>query len=235
MKRLELHRQALLACRRCPGVHPQPVCHPAPSGAVDQITEPARPSRIYLIGQAPGPREPARGRPFAHTAGKTLFRWFQEHGVSEEAFRAGVYMAAVLRCFPGKASGGGDRVPSREEMASCRPWIEAELDLLRPSLIIPVGRLAIEQVLGTKPRSLAEVVGAERRVIFLGHEADCVPLPHPSGVSTWHKKEPGKSLLARALLAITRHSAWRATFPSPPESCDGTAHARAARGRDRTP
>ncbi len=181
-------------------MHGPPVCHPP------------RPSRVLLVGQAPGPREGARGRPFAHTAGKTLFRWFEPFGVDEERFRANVYMAAVLRCFPGKAKSGGDRLPSAEEIAACRPWLEEEVAILKPRLVIPVGRLAIEQVFGARPASLAEVVGRERRVTFLGRSADAIALPHPSGVSSWHKLEPGKTLLAEALARIAAHPAWREAF-----------------------
>ena len=57
-------------------------------------------SRVLLVGQAPGDKEPVLGRPFAWTAGKKLFRWFLEHtGVDEPTFRSHVYMAAVCRCF----------------------------------------------------------------------------------------------------------------------------------------
>ena len=68
-------------------------------------------SDVMIIGQAPGPREPTLKRPFAHTAGKTLFRWFEQFcGMDEAAVRSTIYFAAVCRCFPGKNSGGTDRV-----------------------------------------------------------------------------------------------------------------------------
>src|SRR5580692_1233576 len=77
-------------------------------------------SPVMLIGQAPGIKEGPAGKPFAWTAGKTMFQWFAQVGLDEEAFRERVYMAAVCRCFPGKAtSGGGDRVPSKDEIANC--------------------------------------------------------------------------------------------------------------------
>ena len=196
---LRAHRESVIACRRCTTVVGPPVCSPAVM------------SRIYLVGQAPGPREAARGRPFAHTAGQTLFRWFERLGVDEGTFRERVYMAAVLRCFPGK-SGSGDRVPRAPEIAVCREWLEAEVALLRPELVLPVGRLAIEQVRGEKPKSLEEVVGRHERIAFHGRRVDCIPLPHPSGLSAWHKIEPGKSLLVRALDIIAAHPAWRRTF-----------------------
>src|SRR5947207_458898 len=78
-------------------------------------------TRSVLIGQAPGPREGSFGRPFAWTAGKTLFSWFESilH-VNEQTFRERVYISAVARCFPGKAKAGGDRRPSLDEIQSCQ-------------------------------------------------------------------------------------------------------------------
>ncbi len=194
-----LHRR-LEACRACkkmlgPVVHGPPVV-----------------SRVYLLGQAPGPREGALGRPFAWTAGRTLFSWFKEAlGVEEAQFRERVYMAAVARCFPGKANGGGDRKPDPGEIAACRPFIQREVQVLQPALVIPVGALAIAQVLGHEGK-LAEVIGRAHRATFEGVEVDVLPLPHPSGASTWHRMEPGKSLLRKALALIATHPEMKRAF-----------------------
>jgi uracil-DNA glycosylase len=167
-------------------------------------------SPVLLLGQAPGPREGSFGRPFAWTAGRTLFRWFEEAaGIDEATFRARIYMAAVARCFPGKAKGGGDRRPDAEEIEACKTWIAREVELLEPELVLAVGTLAIEQVLGQKA-PLADVVGTLRRVQWHGREVDVVALPHPSGASTWHKLEPGKTLLVKALRLAARHPAMKA-------------------------
>jgi uracil-DNA glycosylase len=169
-------------------------------------------SGILLVGQAPGPREGSFGRPFAWTAGKTMFRWFEEAlGAGEDEFRAKVYIAAVARCFPGKAPGGGDRRPDGDEILRCRTFLARETDILQPALILPVGTLAIEQVLGTKEK-LSELVGTSRRASYHGVTADVVPLPHPSGASPWHRIEPGKTLLARALALIAKHPEVKRTF-----------------------
>jgi uracil-DNA glycosylase len=167
-------------------------------------------SKILLVGQAPGDKEPALGKPFAWTAGKQLFKWFATLGVDEEAFRGSVYMAATCRCFPGKQPRGGDRVPSDDEVANCRPWLESELELLRPELLIPIGRLAIEQFLPARP--LVEQIGKTFEIARGRRRIDVIPLPHPSGASTWPRTEPGKSLTTRALQLLGRHAAWRATF-----------------------
>ena len=194
-----LHRE-LDACRACPNVV-GPVVH-----------GPAVRSRIFLVGQAPGPHEGEIGRPFAWTAGKTLFAWFQSAmGIDEETFRRKIYMAAVLRCFPGKSKGGGDRRPAPDEIERCRAFLSREVALLKPELILPVGTLAIEQVLG-HAGPLSEIIGVERRIRFHGVEADVICLPHPSGASPWHKLEPGRTLLKKSLALIAAHPAVRRAF-----------------------
>ena len=163
-------------------------------------------SPIIQIGQAPGEREGRFGRPFAWTAGKTLFGWYRQIGVDEAMFRERVYMAAVCRCFPGKNPKGGDRVPGTDEIANCASWLSAEIELLRPRLIIPVGKLAIEQLMPVN--RLKEVIGRQHAVAINGRPIDVIPLPHPSGASTWHRVEPGKTLLQDALDLIAGHPAW---------------------------
>lgn len=171
------------------------------------------PSRIFLIGQAPGPHEARLGKPFAYTAGKTLFRWLgSATGADEETIRARVYIAAVVRCFPGKAKGGGDRVPTPAECARWRGFVEREVDILRPRLVLPVGRLAIREVLGHE-EPIAAVVGRTLRAHVHGVETDVIPLPHPSGASTWFKTEPGRTLLDRALALVAEHPEVARTFP----------------------
>jgi uracil-DNA glycosylase len=166
-------------------------------------------SSMLLVGQAPGDREPRLGRPFAWTAGKQLFKWFAPLGLSESEFRARVYMAAVCRCFPGKRPRGGDRVPAQPEIDRCRPWLERELELLRPRLIVPVGRLAIEQFLPARP--LTEQIGRVHRIVRARHTIDVIPLPHPSGASPWPRVEPGKTLTLAALRLIGEHTAFPAS------------------------
>jgi uracil-DNA glycosylase len=200
LQALRLVQQKLDACTRCanmvgPVVHGPPVM-----------------SQVYLLGQAPGPHEGKIGRPFAWTAGKTLFRWFHDAlGVDEETFRARVYMSAVARCFPGKARGGGDRKPDEQEMANCREYIAGEVHALTPALIIPVGVLAISQVLG-KTEKLTATIGNVQRVVFHGAQVDVIALPHPSGASTWHRTEPGKTLLMQALALLATHPVTKTTF-----------------------
>lgn len=191
---VQRHLARLSACGLCPRMH-KPVVTGRP------VT-----SRILLVGQAPGDKEPRLGRPFAWTAGRTLFRWFHEAlGWTEDETRDRIYFAAVCRCFPGKKPAGGDRVPDDEEIANCARWLAAEVELLRPELVLPVGKLALTRFL--PPAPLQEVIGREFRIEYHGHSMDCIPLPHPSGASPWHRMEPGKTLLRRALALVAAHPA----------------------------
>lgn len=165
------------------------------------------PSAVMLVGQAPGAKEGPAGKPFAWTAGKTLFRWFSSIGLEEESFRQRVYMAAVCRCFPGKNPKGGDRPPSPTEIDQCGGWLRREIELLQPRLVLPVGKMAIGLFLPTAP--LAEQVGQQFRVERHGVELDVIPLPHPSGASPWHRVQPGLGLLRTALDLAAEHPAWR--------------------------
>jgi uracil-DNA glycosylase len=188
---IEEHVRALSACARCPDMG-KPVVTGRPVA-----------SPVILVGQAPGDKEPVLGKPFAWTAGRNLFKWFGSLGVDEETFRDNVYMAAVCRCFPGKNPKGGDRVPSDAEIENCAPWLEREIEICRPELIIPVGKLAIARFLEDAP--LVETIG--KKHAWRG--IDVIPLPHPSGASTWYHVEPGKTLTKKALALIGKHRAWQ--------------------------
>ena len=93
----------------------------------------------------------------------------------------------------------------REEIEACGSWLDAEIALLRPELVLPVGKLAIRQF--AEFEKLDAVVGRTLSASRAGHTFELIPLPHPSGASTWHRTEPGRGLLARALRAIARHPA----------------------------
>jgi len=200
---LRRHQSQLAKCRRCPDMLGNPVYGYA------------NVSPVMLIGQAPGIKEMEVNRPFAWTAGKTLFKWLDSVGLSEDAVRTQVYMAAVCRCFPGKNPNGGDRVPDASEIAQCTTWLHREIQLLRPKLLIPVGKLAIAQFITVN--KLNQVVGRQHKVNLAAVAAaeaatwcDLIPLPHPSGASTWHRTAPGKELLQQALDLLKIHPAWQA-------------------------
>lgn len=141
------------------------------------VIAPGDGQRAYLFGQAPGIVEGEERRPWRGRAGKTLRRWLE---MDEDAFYATFYCASVTRCYPGRpASGRGDRTPSLEEQRLCEFWRDHELRLLKPALIVTVGGLAARRLLDV--RSVSECVGLRYE---LGG-ATVIPLPHPSGASSW--------------------------------------------------
>ena len=149
-----------------------------------------------IIGQAPGAVELTTGLPFSGRAGAELRRWLARAGIDEDHLP---YRSSITKCFPGKAaSGAGDRKPSPAEIANCAPWLEQQLALLRPRVILLVGQLAIERFIGKV--ALDAVVGTVCR------EPDrvLIPLPHPSGASRWLNEPRNRALLDRAIGHLRR-------------------------------
>ncbi len=198
---LAQHRLALGACRRC-----------RLSAGIRPVVSRALTPRAMLVGQAPGKVESAGGVPFSGRAGRTLFRWLARAGIDEATARDTIYISAVTRCYPGPhSSGRGDRVPTRDEQSSCADWLDKELRIIRPEVLIPVGRLAIERFLSDIP--LSELIGTRQCVEHVGGTSVVIPLPHPSGASSWIHRGDNKILLERAIVLIG-------------EALDGQRHGR---------
>jgi uracil-DNA glycosylase len=178
----------------------QAACRACTRCVEDGIIPEARPTlegnaaaRFFLVGQAPGPVEFQTQRPFDGRAGRELGRWMLRAGFeSAQDFRNRTYIAAVMRCFPGRHPKGGDLKPPPRAIANCRSWLDAELALLKPAVIIPVGQLAIERFLG--PGALEQRVGRA-----FGDSPVLIPLPHPSGQSRWLNSAENRARLDRAL------------------------------------
>ncbi len=160
---------------------------------------------LMLIGQAPGVVELGPRKPFAGRAGRELERWCRRAGFADDDhFRSLTYVTSVTKCFPGKSlSGGGDRRPGRVEVAQCRPWLEAQLSLQRPRLIILVGTLAIEQFSTHLPAGSLDLLVGE---LFKsgGGNPLLLPLPHPSGASRWLNQPDRRARLNDALDLLGR-------------------------------
>jgi uracil-DNA glycosylase len=191
---LQAHAAALAACRRCTFDDP----------AVLPVISSAREPLAMLVGQAPGKTEVLDRRPFAGRAGRTLFRWLASVGIDEQVARRRIYIAAITRCFPGSSpSGRGDRVPSPSQVANCSAWLDDEIEMIRPAVIIPVGRLAIERFLGGG--LLSELIGGAHQLREMPGAPVAIPLPHPSGASSWIHAPGHMDLVNRSLgLIATR-------------------------------
>jgi uracil-DNA glycosylase len=163
------------------------------------IVQPYEGQRAYVFGQAPGVVEGQERLPWRGRAGRTLRRWLD---LDEEAFYATFYCASVTRCYPGKApSGRGDRTPTPREQELCSFWRDWELRLIRPGLIVPVGGLAARRLLGLK--SVTECVGSR----FELDDAVAIPLPHPSGASSWLNNPANRARVTEAVGLIRQELA----------------------------
>jgi uracil-DNA glycosylase len=158
------------------------------------VRTPGVQQRAYLFGQAPGVVEGEERLPWRGRAGRTLRRWLE---LEEHEFYATLYCASVTRCYPGRAaSGRGDRTPTQREQELCSFWRNWELELLRPSLIVTVGGLALRRLLGLP--SLTPCVGERYEL----QGTPVVPLPHPSGASGWLNNPANRRRLARATALV---------------------------------
>jgi uracil-DNA glycosylase len=158
------------------------------------VIAPGEGQRAYLFGLAPGVVEGEERLPWRGRAGQTLRRWLE---MDEETFYETFYCASVTRCYPGKPpSGRGDRTPTPEEQRLCARWREHELRLLRPGLIVTVGGLAARTLLGTK--SVTECVGQR----FELDGVPAIPLPHPSGASSWLNLPANRERVAEAVALV---------------------------------
>ena len=157
-------------------------------------------AQMMTIGQAPGITEKEAGRPFNAGSGTRLFQWLGQAGIDEAWFRETQYMTSVTKCYPGRAaSGTGDRVPSREEQAFCRPYLDDEIALVDPKLIIPIGKLAIELFFPKKTK-LIDMIGT----VLEQDDRWIIPLPHPSGASRWPQNPNNRALIDLAIQKIAR-------------------------------
>jgi len=176
------------ACTKCVAAGYLPSAFPIVAGKASD--------RVMIIGRAPGAVELTTGLPFSGRAGAELRRWLAEAGIDEAHLP---YRTSITKCFPGKAaSGAGDRRPSPPEIALCASWLDAELALVRPRVVLLVGTLAIERFWGRVP--LTEVVGKSRA----DGDRVLVPLPHPSGASRWLNDPMNRERLRRAIGVVRR-------------------------------
>ena len=176
------------ACTKCVGAGYLPSAFPIVAGKASD--------RVMIIGQAPGAVELTTGLPFSGRAGAQLRRWLADAGIDEAHLP---YRTSITKCFPGKAaSGDGDRRPSPPEIALCAAWLEAELALVRPRVVLLVGTLAIERLWGHV--ALSDAVGKVR----VDGDRVLIPLPHPSGASRWLNDERNRERLRRALVLVRR-------------------------------
>ncbi len=193
---LAILQQRILSCRLCQEHGYIPVAHPIVSGRTND--------RILVIGQAPGHRSVTNNRPFSGPGGLILQKWLEQAGFPPGYLHEHTYLSSLTRCDPGKnPRGNGDRRPSPPEVALCRPYLEAELRIVQPKVVLLVGTMAIETFFARG--TLEGIIGTyqEHDTMFF------LPLPHPSGVSRWLNDPAHQQLLQKALTILAD---WRERY-----------------------
>ncbi len=185
-RRLDSHQRAMSLCRRCVDAGHIETALPVFHGSAS--------ARVMIVGQAPAAPRDERPLPYSGATGRTLQGWLARAGFDTEAFYSSFYLTSLTKCFPGSQPGNkGDRAPSQHEIGLCRPHLVQELELVRPNLILPLGRLSITYFIDAAP--LAGLIGK----VFRRGAAYVVPLPHPSGVSHWLNQAEHQALLDTAI------------------------------------
>jgi uracil-DNA glycosylase len=119
-------------------------------------------ARWMIVGEAPGAEEDARGEPFVGQAGRLLDNMLAAVGVAREQ----VYIANVLKCRP-----PGNRNPEPHEVAQCTPYLQRQMALLKPQLVLILGRFAAQSLLATD----ASIASLRGRVHSVRNGEDAVP------------------------------------------------------------
>ncbi len=175
-----------------------------------------RRAQLLVIGEAPGAEEDRRGEPFVGRAGQLLNSMLRAIGCARED----VYIANVLKCRP-----PGNRDPSPTEVAACLPYLQRQIELLAPALILVVGRIAAQNLLATEV-PIARLRGTVHR--FGASEIPLVVTYHPA----YLLRSPGEKRRAWVDLKLARAQLRRTPEPTPaPVGAQLTAADAVAGGR----
>ena len=123
---------------------------------------------VLLVGEAPGREEDASGRPFVGAAGRVLDKALRAAGLPRDA----VFVTNVVKCRP-----PGNRAPKADEMEACRPYLLAQIELVRPRILVTLGTSGLRSLLGPGP----DLKAVRAKALRLG-ETPLVPTYHPAAV-----------------------------------------------------
>jgi uracil-DNA glycosylase len=195
---LESVQREIVACTLCVAAGHIPRSQPIFRGHAGQ--------RLMIVGQAPGPSAGERPLPYSGASGKTLQAWLERAGFPPGSLHKDFYLTSITKCFPGPATGSGgkgDRLPSAAEIAFCSRHLDREIALVRPEIIVSLGRLAAERLdPSARGLPLATLVGRFRQSERAGHTFRLLSLPHPSGVSRWLNDPANRARVEEALVAL---------------------------------
>jgi uracil-DNA glycosylase family protein len=196
---LPVLRQVVQQCRGCD------LCKKATQAVFGEIVSPSRRGRskaaIMMIGEQPGDSEDLEGRPFVGPSGKLLDRCLQEAGID----RRSVYVTNTVKHFKWEPRGKRriHKKPGLREIRACRPWLDAELDAVRPELIVCLGAVAAQGLLGSNFR-ITQSRGVPQAVPGL---PPVIATVHPSSIlraTTDEDRERETALFIRDLKQAAR-------------------------------
>ena len=160
-------------------------------------------ARLMLVGEQPGDREDRAGEPFVGPAGEVLTQELSEAGID----RAEAYVTNVVKHFKWTQGRGKRRLhqrPNTEEIAACRPWLESELSVVRPEVLVCLGATAAKALLGSKVRVTKD------RGRFL--ESDLAPAVsvtvHPSSILRIDDEEERRAARAQLAADLAKIAKW---------------------------
>lgn len=157
--------------------------------------------RVIFIGQAM-PRAKCTPHDWP-----TLNTWLYSLGITENQIEENFLYSALADYFPGSKN-GSHLVPTASEIARERPRLIKTIKMFNPDVVVPIGKLSISHCLNLDFNLLTEILGKVYQVdpyLALGHNLDVIPLPHPSGASTWHHHPTHKKLLLQSLNLLKNH------------------------------
>jgi DNA polymerase len=129
-------------------------------------------AELMFIGEAPGAEEDAQGEPFVGRAGQLLTRIIRTMGLARED----VYIANILKCRPDLPAGSfGNRAPTPAEMQTCRPFLVEQIEIIQPRVLVALGAVAVEGLLGTRA-TMRELRGQWHRY----HQTPLMITYHPA-------------------------------------------------------
>ena len=130
-------RERALVCVKCPHLVKSRKNVVFGVGSID--------AELMFVGEAPGADEDVQGEPFVGAAGQLLTKMIQAMGLSRQT----VYIANILKCRPDTPGQSyGNRKPTADEMKTCIPYLHAQIDLIKPKVLVGLGATAIEGLLG---------------------------------------------------------------------------------------
>ena len=139
---------------------------------------------ILFIGEGPGAQEDLTGRPFIGRSGNLLTELMDEAGLPRDR----VFITNMVKCRPPE-----NRNPSKQEVSSCRAWLDALVNIMRPEVVVTVGNVPTQSLLDTK-KGITSLRGSFHRVQLSGREIPLLPVFHPAYLLRYRSREKGKPI-----------------------------------------